>query len=68
MPPGAIFCGYLPTTNQVQQLVLALERNAYEHLETFEVLHRSWHVTARSVRPDQRMVAHTGFITLARRV
>jgi tRNA (adenine57-N1/adenine58-N1)-methyltransferase len=68
LPPGAIFCGYLPTTNQVQQLVLALERNGYEHLETFEVLHRSWHVTARSVRPDQRMVAHTGFITLARRV
>jgi tRNA (adenine57-N1/adenine58-N1)-methyltransferase len=68
LPPGAIVCGYLPTTNQVQHLVLALERNAYEHLETFEVLHRSWHVTARSVRPDQRMVAHTGFITLARRV
>jgi tRNA (adenine57-N1/adenine58-N1)-methyltransferase catalytic subunit len=68
MHAGAIFCGYLPTTNQVQQLVLALQRNAYEHLETFEVLHRSWHVTARSVRPDQRMVAHTGFITLARRV
>jgi len=68
LPAGAIFCGYLPTTNQVQQLVLALERNAYEHLETFEVLHRSWHVTARSVRPDQRMVGHTGFITLARRV
>ena len=40
-----------------------LERNGYEHLETFEVLHRSWHVTARSVRPDHRMVAHTGFIT-----
>ena len=61
-------CGYLPTTNQVQQLVLALERASYEHLETFEVLHRSWHVTARSVRPDQRMVAHTGFVTIARRI
>ena len=68
LPPGALFCGYQPTTNKVPQRVLALERNGYEHLETFEVLHRSWHVTARSVRPDQRMVAHTGFITLARRV
>jgi tRNA (adenine57-N1/adenine58-N1)-methyltransferase catalytic subunit len=68
LPPGGIVCGYLPTTNQVQQLVLALERASYEHLETFEVLHRSWHVTARSVRPDQRMVAHTGFITVARRI
>jgi tRNA (adenine57-N1/adenine58-N1)-methyltransferase len=68
LPAGAILCGYLPTINQIQQLVLALEGNGYEHLETFEVLHRSWHVTARSVRPDQRMVAHTGFVTLARRV
>jgi len=65
---GGIVCGYLPTTIQIQQLVLALEEGGYEHLETFEVLHRSWHVTARSVRPDQRMVAHTGFITVARKI
>jgi tRNA (adenine57-N1/adenine58-N1)-methyltransferase len=68
LPAGGIVCGYLPTTNQVQQLVLAIGRTSYEHLETFEVLHRSWHVTARSVRPDQRMVAHTGFVTVARRI
>lgn len=67
LDPGGIVCGYLPTTVQVQQLVLALEEHGYEHLETFEVLHRTWHVTARSVRPDHRMVAHTGFVTVARR-
>jgi tRNA (adenine57-N1/adenine58-N1)-methyltransferase catalytic subunit len=63
---GGVVCGYLPTTVQVQQLVLACQRQGFEHLETFEVLHRSWHVTARSVRPDHRMVAHTGFLTIAR--
>jgi tRNA (adenine57-N1/adenine58-N1)-methyltransferase len=68
LPPGGIVCGYLPTTVQVQQLVLALEEHGYEHLETFEVLHRSWHVTARSVRPDHRMVGHTGFVTVGRRL
>ena len=68
LPPGGIVCGYLPTTIQVQQLVLALEQHGYEHLETFEMLHRSWHVTQRSVRPDHRMVGHTGFITIGRRV
>ncbi len=68
LDPGGIVCGYLPTTVQVQQLVLALEADGYEHLETFEVLHRSWHVTDRSVRPDHRMVAHTGFVTVARRL
>jgi tRNA (adenine57-N1/adenine58-N1)-methyltransferase catalytic subunit len=68
LPPGGIVCGYLPTTIQIQQLVLAFEQQGYEHLETFEILHRSWHVTARSVRPDHRMVGHTGFITIGRRV
>ena len=64
---GGIVCGYLPTTVQVQQLVLAFEQMGFEHLETFEVLHRSWYVTRRSVRPDHRMIAHTGFITLGRK-
>lgn len=68
LPPGGIVCGYLPTTIQIQQLVLAFEQHGYEHLETFEILHRSWHVTTRSVRPDHRMVGHTGFITIGRRV
>lgn len=67
LPPGGIVCGYLPTTIQIQQLVLAFEQHGYEHLETFEILHRSWHVTTRSVRPDHRMVGHTGFITIGRR-
>ncbi len=67
LAPGGVVCGYLPTTVQIQQLVLALEERGFEHLETFEVLHRSWHVTSRSVRPDHRMVAHTGFVTVARK-
>lgn len=65
--PGAIVCTYLPTTNQVQQAVLALERSGFGEVQTFEVMLRSWHVTPRSVRPDHRMVAHTGFITIGRR-
>ncbi len=64
---GGVVCGYLPTTIQVQELVLALQQKGYEQIETFEVLQRPWHVTRRSVRPDHRMVAHTGFITIARR-
>ena len=64
--PGGILCAYLPTTGQVQSVVLALERNRFQQVQTFEVLLRSWHVTERSVRPDHRMVGHTGFITVAR--
>ncbi len=65
--PGALLCAYLPTTNQVQQAVLAMEEWGYTEVRTLELLLRSWHVTARSVRPDHRMVAHTGFLTVARR-
>lgn len=68
LPPGGIVCAYLPTTVQVHQLVLAFADAGYEHLESFEVLQRGWHVAERSVRPDHRMVGHTGFITVARRV
>ncbi len=65
--PGGILTTYLPTTNQTRETVLALERSGYSQVDTFEVMERHWHVTDRSVRPDHRMVAHTGFITVARR-
>ncbi|HSL12200.1 MAG TPA: tRNA (adenine-N1)-methyltransferase [Actinomycetota bacterium] len=65
---GAVCCAYLPTTIQVQQLVLALPSHGFVHLETFEVMRRGWHVAERSVRPDHRMIGHTGFLTIARRL
>ncbi|MGH2629429.1 MAG: tRNA (adenine-N1)-methyltransferase [Actinomycetota bacterium] len=68
LEPGAVVCTYLPTTVQVQQLVLALPGNGFHHIETFETLKRGWHVAERSVRPDHRMVGHTGFLTIARRL
>src|SRR5918992_4096343 len=63
---GGIVCGYLPTTGQVQMLVEELEGRGFIEIETFEIFLRTWHVAPRSVRPDHRMVAHTGFITVAR--
>jgi tRNA (adenine57-N1/adenine58-N1)-methyltransferase len=67
LDPGALVCAYVPTTIQAQEIVLAMQRAGYERVETFEVLHRSWHVTARSVRPDHRMIGHTGFIIIGRK-
>ena len=66
--PGGILCGYLPTTGQVQQLVLELNEKGFTEIETFEVMLRTWHVGHRSVRPDHRMVAHTGFVTVAPKI
>jgi tRNA (adenine57-N1/adenine58-N1)-methyltransferase catalytic subunit len=64
--PGGILLSYLPTIGQVSALRDALDRSAFGLAETVEVLERGWHVDGRSVRPDHRMVAHTGFLTSAR--
>jgi tRNA (adenine57-N1/adenine58-N1)-methyltransferase len=66
--PGGLVCAYLPTTGQVQALVASLQGSGFAEVETFEVLLRTWHVEPRSVRPDHRMVAHTGFLTVARKM
>jgi tRNA (adenine57-N1/adenine58-N1)-methyltransferase len=65
--PGGIFVAYLPTIGQVAQVREALDAAPFVMPETIEVLQRSWHVEGQSVRPDHRMVAHTGFLTAARR-
>jgi tRNA (adenine57-N1/adenine58-N1)-methyltransferase len=67
LQPGALLCAYLPTTNQVQEAVLAMESAGFGEVRTMEVLVRTWHVTERSVRPDHRMVAHTGFVIVSRK-
>jgi len=66
MRPGGILCAYLPSINQTAQLRNAMEHSRFAMASTLEVLHRTWHVEARSVRPDHRMVGHTGFLTTAR--
>ena len=55
-----------PSIVQVAQLREALDDSGFELAETIEVLQRTWHVEGQAVRPDHRMVAHTGFLTSAR--
>jgi tRNA (adenine57-N1/adenine58-N1)-methyltransferase len=64
--PGGILVSYLPTIGQVARLREELDDSPFGLAETIEVLQRSWHVEGQSVRPDHRMVAHTGFLTAAR--
>jgi tRNA (adenine57-N1/adenine58-N1)-methyltransferase len=64
--PGGILLAYLPTIGQVMRLREELADSAFGMVETLEVLQRSWHVDGQSVRPDHRMVAHTGFLTHGR--
>lgn len=66
---GGMYVSFVPTVPQVVQTVEALQRAAvFGMLETFESLLRTWSIQGRSVRPDHRMVAHSGFITVARKI
>jgi tRNA (adenine57-N1/adenine58-N1)-methyltransferase len=66
MHAGGILLAYLPTIGQVARLREELSGSTFGMIETLEVLQRTWHVDGQSVRPDHRMVAHTGFLTHAR--
>ncbi len=67
--PGGVYLSYVPTIPQTMQTVEALERAAvFGLIQTFETLLRTWNIQGRSVRPDHRMVAHSGFMTVARKV
>lgn len=66
---GGTYLSFVPTVPQVTQTVEALNGSgAFGLIQTFETLFRSWNIKGRSVRPDHRMVAHSGFITVARRI
>ncbi|HEY3139859.1 MAG TPA: tRNA (adenine-N1)-methyltransferase [Acidimicrobiales bacterium] len=63
---GGILVAYTPQITQAAQLREVLGDSGFGLAETVEVLNRSWHIDPPSVRPDHRMVAHTGFLTSAR--
>jgi tRNA (adenine57-N1/adenine58-N1)-methyltransferase len=67
--PGGVVFAHCPNASQVQRFCEALrETGGFGLIETVEVLERGWTVRGRSLRPSHRMVAHTGFLTFARRL
>jgi tRNA (adenine57-N1/adenine58-N1)-methyltransferase len=63
--PGGILVAYTPSITQAAQTRESL-RGRWIDTRTIEVLHRGWHIDGQAVRPDHRMVAHTGFLTVGR--
>lgn len=67
--PGGVACCYLATTTQLSRTVEALRRHGtFTEPAAWETLLRTWHVEGLAVRPDHRMVGHTGFLVTARRL
>lgn len=65
--PGGILVAYTPSITQAATVRSTMdERRGWMAARTLEVLHRTWYIAGAAVRPDHRMVAHTGFLTTAR--
>lgn len=64
--PGGILVAYTPSITQAAELRARMELSRFGMAQTMEVLNRGWHIAGQAVRPDHRMVAHTGFLTSAR--
>src|SRR5450759_3631760 len=74
-PPGPhcpqtwwFFCNLVPTFNQVERLLYVLRREHFAFVEVCELLLRYYKPEPTRLRPTDRMVAHTGFLTFGRRI
>ncbi|MFN8183694.1 MAG: tRNA (adenine-N1)-methyltransferase [Candidatus Nanopelagicales bacterium] len=67
--PGGVLCVYVATTTQLSRTVETLRASGgWTEPRASETMHRGWHVEGLAVRPDHRMVGHTGFLVFSRRL
>ncbi len=66
---GGLVCCYVATTTQLSRTVEALRgQGNFDEPAAWESLLRGWHVDGLAVRPEHRMIGHTGFLVTARRL
>jgi tRNA (adenine57-N1/adenine58-N1)-methyltransferase len=65
---GGILVSLSPQVAQVQLTFKELKAQGFTHIHSFELLERAWLVDERRARPKDRMIGHTGFITVAKKI
>ncbi len=69
LQPGGVVCCYVATTTQLSATVERLrEHGGFTEPASSETMLRTWHVEGLAVRPDHRMIGHTGFLVTSRRL
>ena len=67
--PGGVFLAYVATTTQLSATAEALKEDGhFTEPESSETIVRGWHHEGLAVRPQQRMIGHTGFLIHSRRM
>lgn len=69
LKPGGVLLCYVATVTQLSRVAEAIRATGwYTEPQANETMVRGWHVQGLAVRPDHRMIAHTGFLLTARRL
>ncbi|NKX49359.1 tRNA (adenine-N1)-methyltransferase [Arthrobacter deserti] len=69
LAPGGVWINYVATVTQLSRTAEAIRADGrFTEPASWESMVRGWHVEGLAVRPDHRMVAHTGFLLTARRL
>ncbi|MGQ7313478.1 tRNA (adenine-N1)-methyltransferase [Microbacterium arabinogalactanolyticum] len=69
LAPGGVVICYVATATQLSRVAEYIRGTGlYTEPDASETMVRGWHVEGLAVRPDHRMVAHTGFLLTARRL
>jgi len=69
LKPGGLVIVYVATVTQLSRTIEAIrDHEGFTDPNAWESMVRSWHVEGLAVRPDHRMIAHTGFLLSARRL
>jgi tRNA (adenine57-N1/adenine58-N1)-methyltransferase len=69
LAPGGVLLCYVATVTQLSRVAEAIRATGlYTQPDSSETMVRGWHVEGLAVRPDHRMVGHTGFLLTARRL
>ena len=69
LKPGGVVLCYVATVTQLSRVVEALrDADVFTNPVPSETMIRGWHVEGLAVRPDHRMIGHTGFLVTARRL
>ncbi|HLS48984.1 MAG TPA: tRNA (adenine-N1)-methyltransferase [Actinomycetaceae bacterium] len=67
--PGGVLIAYVATTTQLSRMAEDLkDSELFTEPRAWETMVRGWHLEGLAVRPDHRMVGHTGFLITARRM
>ena len=67
--PGGLIIGYVATVTQLSRFAEAIKQSGhFNEPEAWESMVRGWHLQGLAVRPEHRMIGHTGFLITARRM